>query len=316
MRSFLRLTFIAMTAASAAACSHTTHDPAMPHSAKDDGKGDAIVVRAASCWLGGIWSDALGEQKLAWKDTRTPGIAQRCKDVLDDPGMRQITPRAVDAIARKLENQPERVLLHTVAEASRENLHARRAANRVKVDYADDTTTASERRNDKIFAAPQLRKSDALLALLNDTGPYAADARAIGLLLAIDRVEIARGLPKHLKIEVLDAPCHEVFGVTAPQLAHDDAAPVPSGMWLSYLSVAANAAGHGVPDAKLDPSHREPLAWNGLLDGFADKLHVLGPHVTQPQLNQVLAAVADRLDDQYKSERSVAMSYVVKPRGS
>jgi hypothetical protein len=115
-----------------------------------------------------------------------------------------------------------------------------------------------------------------------------------------------------LKIEVLDAPCHEVFGVTAPQLAHDDAAPVPSGQWLTYLSIAANAAGHGVPDVKLDVSHREPLAWNGLLDGFADKLHVLGPHVTQPQLEHVLVAVADRLDDQYKSERTVAMSYVRK----
>ena len=309
MRSFLRLAFFAMTAASAAACSHTTHDAATAVNTTRDDKGDALVVRAASCWLGGLWSDALGEQKVAWKDTRSPGIAQRCKDVLDDPGMRQISPRAVDAIARKLEHQPERVLLHTVASAARENLHARRAANRVKVDYADGTTTASERRNDRIFAAPQLRKSDALVALLEDTGPYAADARAIGLLLAVDRVEIARGLPKHLKIEVLDAPCREVFGVTALQLAHDDAEPVPSGTWLSYLSVAANAAGHAVPDATLDPSHREPLAWNGLLDGFADKLHVLGPHVTQPQLGHVLAAVADRLDDQYKSERNVALSY-------
>jgi hypothetical protein len=317
MRSFLRLAFFGMTAASAVACSHTTHDAATALNDAHNGnaKGDAIVVQAASCWLGGIWSDALGEQKLAWKDTRTAGIAQRCKDVLDDPGMRQISPRAVDLIARKLDHQAERVLLHTVASAARENMHARRAANRVKTDYADDTTTQSERRNDKIFAAPQLRKSDALVALLEDAGPYAADARAIGLLLAVDRVEIARGLPKHLKIEVLDVPCREVFGVSAPQLTHDDAAPIPSGTWLSYLSVAANAAGHGVPDVKLDPSHREPLAWNGLLDGFADKLHVLGPHVSHPQLNQVLGAVADRLDDQYKSERSVAMSYV-KPRGS
>jgi hypothetical protein len=308
MRSFLRIAFFAMTAASAAACSHTTHGGATALNDAHSDKGDAVVVRAASCWLGGIWSDALGEKKLAWSDTRTAGIAQRCKDVLDDPGMSQISPRAVDLIARKLDHQPERVLLHTVAEASRENLHARRAANRVKVDYADDTTTPSERRSDKIFAAPQLRKSDALLALLNDTGPYAADARAIGLLLAVDRVEIARGLPKHLKIEVLAAPCHEVFGVDAPSLAHDDTAPVPSGTWLSYLSIAANAAGHAVPDVKIDVTHREPLAWNGLLDGFADKLRVLEPHA-HPQLGHVLTAVADRLDDQYKSERSVALSY-------
>src|SRR5438874_60186 len=166
--------------------------------------------------------------------------------------MRQISPRAVDLIARKLEHQPERVLLHTVASAARENLHARRAADRVKVDYADDTTTPSERRNDKIFAAPQLRKSDALLALLDDAGPYAA---------------------------------------------------------------AARAAGHAVPgDATLDPAHREPLAWNGLLDGFADKLRVLEPHVVEPQLGHVLESVATRLDDQYKNKHSITLSYTKKKK--
>ena len=101
--------------------------------------------------------------------------------------------------------------------------------------------------------------------------------------------------------------------MTAPTLAHDDATSIPTGTWLSYLSVAANAAGHAVPgDVKLDVSHREPLAWNGLLDGFADKLRVLEPRVAQPQLGKVVNSVADRLDDQYKSERSVALSYAKK----
>lgn len=309
MRTFLRATFVLATV-SLAACTHS----APKATAASGDHGDALVVRAASCWLGGIWSDALGEKKLAWTDTRTPGIEARCKEALDDPGMRQITPRAVDLLARKLDHQPERVLLHTVADAARENMNARRAANRVKTDFADDTTTPSERRADKIFAAPQLRKSDALVALLGDAGPYAADARAIGLLLAVDRVEIARGLPKHLKIEVLDAPCRQVFGVAAPTLPHDDTAAIPSGTWLAYLSVAATAAGHPT-EASLAPAHREPLAWNGLLDGFADKLRVLEPHVAEPQLGQVIEAVAARLDDQYKGERSVAMSYTTKRPG-
>src|SRR5260221_6892033 len=71
MRTFLRLAFIATTI-SAAACSHTTHDAATAHD-QSSARGDALVVRAASCWLGGIWSDALGEKKLAWSDTRTSG---------------------------------------------------------------------------------------------------------------------------------------------------------------------------------------------------------------------------------------------------
>ncbi len=309
MRTFLRATFVAGSI-SLAGCTHSTHGA----TAANADHGDALVVRAASCWLGGIWSDAVGEKKLAWNDTRTPGIEARCKAALDDPGMRGITSRAVDLLARKLDHEPERVLLHNVADAARENANARRAANRVKVDFADDTTTPSERRADKIFAAPQLRKSDALLALLDDKGPYAADAHAIGLLLAVDRVEIARGLPKHLKIEVLDAPCRQIFGVAAPAMPRDDTAPIPSGTWLSYLSVAATAAGHPT-ESSLDPAHREPLAWNGLLDGFADKLRVIEPHVAEPELERVVESVAARLDDQYKSERSVAMSYATKKQG-
>lgn len=312
MRTLRRITLVLATAA-LAACGHSGPNA---NTARAD-QGDALVVHAASCWLGGIWSDALGEKKLAWSDTRTPGIAQRCKETLDDPGMRQITPRAIDVLARKLDHQPERALLYAVADAARENMNARRAADRVKDDLGDDTTTKDERRADKIFAAPQLRKSNALLALLDDSGPYAADARAIGLLLAVDRVEIARGLPKHLKIEVLDAPCRQVFGVEAPVIPRDDTAPIPTGTWLSYLSVAAGAAGHAVPaEVALDPSHREPLAWNGVLAGFADKLRVIEPRVAEPQLERVVEAVAARLDDQYKGERTVALSYATKRQGA
>ncbi len=315
MRSFLRIVFLGLVAGSAA-CSHSITETAKSaHRGRDAAvHGDAIVVQAASCWLGGIWSDALGETRLAWSDTRTTGIEQRCKDTLDDPGMRTISARAEALLGRKLDGERERTLLHEVASAARENLLARRAANRVKADSADDTTTPTERRNDKIFAAPQLHKSDALVALMNDAGPYAADARAIALLLAVDRVEIARGLPKHLKIEVLDVPCRTIFGVNAPVLPRDDAAPVPSGTWLSYLSIAAEAAGHGLPSeaSALEATHREPLAWNGLLDGLADKLRVVKPHVGESQLGHVMDAVAARLDDQYQGERSVALSYLKK----
>ncbi len=266
------------------------------HAPTSASRGEAIVVASASCWLGGIWSDALGEKKSAWTDTRTPGIEHRCKDVLDTPGMRTIEPRSVDTIARKIDDADARVLLHAVADAARENRNARHVADRVKTDYADDTTTSDERRNDKLFAAPELRRADALVTLLHQTGKYAADARAIGLLLAIDRVEIARGLPKHLKIEVLERPLREVFGVAAPALPRDDAAPIPSGTWLSYLSVAAGAAGHAVPTTATNVAQREPLAYRGVLAGLADKLRVVGPNVGSGDLGRVVGAVTVRLD--------------------
>jgi hypothetical protein len=269
------------------------------------------VIAAASCWLGGLWSDAVGEQKLAWADTRTAGITNRCKEVLDTDGMRAVDPRAVETVARRLGDDSQRTLLREVASAARENQNARRVADRVKADYADDTTTRTERTNDKLFAATALRKSEALVALLHDAGPYAADAHAIALLLTIDRVEIARGLPKHLKITLLEGPLRDVFGVAGPQLPQDDAAPVPTGTWLSYLSTVSSAAGHAIPpEASNDPAHREPLAWNGVLEGLADKLRTTAPHDgAQVPLGRVVTAVVTRLDSQYATERSVALSY-------
>jgi hypothetical protein len=279
--------------------------------------GDAVVVAAASCWLGGLWSDAIGEKKLAWSDTRTTGIDKRCKEVLDTEGMRAIDPRAVETVARKLSGDSQKALLREVANAARENQSARHVADRVKADYADDTTTLTERNSDKLFAAPALRKFDALSALLHDSGPFAADAHAIGLLLTLDRLEIARGLPKHLKVEVLAGPFQEVFGVVAPRLPHDDAAPVPTGTWLSYLSVAASAAGHAIPEgSSTDPAHREPLAWNGVLEGLADKLRTLAPHSDSKPLGQVIGSVVTRLDDQYATQRSVALSFAPKKHTS
>jgi hypothetical protein len=274
--------------------------------------GEAIVVGAASCWLGGLWSDAVGEKKLAWSDTRTPGIEKRCNDILPGAAMQAIDRRAVDVIAHKLDNETERALLREVAGAARENRDARRAADRVKVDTADDTTTPTERRSDKLAAGAVLRKSDSLRALLNDQGPYAADAHAIGMLLAVDRVQIARGLPMHLKVDVLETALHEVFGVAPPTaLPTDEAAPLQRGVWLSYVSGVASAAGHPIPaDAPQAVVHREPLAWSGMLKGFADKLRVLEPSVTTTTpLRTVVDAVVGRLDEQYDTQRAVGMSF-------
>jgi hypothetical protein len=276
--------------------------------------GESLVIGAASCWLGGLWSDALGEKKLAWNDARTPGIERRCSAVLEGTAMRAIDPRAVDEVARRLDDDAQRTFLREVAAGARENLEARRAADRVKADYADDTTTLTERKSDKLFAGAVLRKSDGIVALLHDAGPYAVDAHAVGLLLAVDRVEIARGLPMHLKVDVLAAPVREVFGVASPAMPADDAAPLPKGTWLAYLGAVASAAGHGIPaDASSEPAHREPLAWNGMLEGFAERLRALSSDSrSKTDLGAVMGSVASRLDEQYATQRSVALSFAKK----
>jgi hypothetical protein len=86
---------------------------------------------------------------------------------------------------------------------------------------------------------------------------------------------------------------------------------LPTGTWLTYLSVVANAAGHAIPaQASSEPAHREPLAWNGVLEGLADKLRTLEPRVGQEaRFGQVVDAVVTRLDGQYTTERSVALSF-------
>jgi hypothetical protein len=52
-------------------------------------------------------------------------------------------------------------------------------------------------------------------------------------------------------------------------------------VWLTYLSDVARAAGHAVPDKATTPREREPWAWGGVIEGFADKLRAdtgkLGP---------------------------------------
>ncbi|HEY8074373.1 MAG TPA: hypothetical protein VIF62_09690, partial [Labilithrix sp.] len=180
---------------------------------------------AASCWLGGLWSDAAGEQS----DARQQGIDQRCNTVLSAietkpyetyAALRAVDERVVIDLAAKLETHGSKELvplLHAVADASREGVRARHAADRVKGDYAMEVDPGS-RRADKDAAATPLGASRALATLLHYDGAAKEDARAIGLLLALDRLEIARGLPKHLKVIATGGALKEVFGVDPPTL--------------------------------------------------------------------------------------------------
>jgi hypothetical protein len=273
------------------------------------GDAHALVLQAASCWLGGLWSDALGEVDAA----RDAGIRDRCLAVVQavsDPATVSYYPlRAVDAgavahlakhvhdlAARDEHDAPHAKelasLLTTVADASRDSVRARRAADDVKAAY-DSPLSADDRRAAKVAAAPHLQAAPGLHELLMYRGPYEADARTIGLLFVVDRMEIARGLPKHLKIYTVEGALSDVFGVSAPQLSKDVAAPIPTGTWLEYLTRVAAVAGHPVPEDARDPQNREPFAWSGTLEGLADRLRELH---ADPRLDRVAQAVVRRLD--------------------
>jgi hypothetical protein len=287
-----------------------------------------LVILATSCWMGGLWSDALGESG----DARYAGIERRCNALLKEVDvpqtnrvptsqpeaayypMRAVEPAVVDAIAGRVDAlaksdpaqaphaQDNVALLRAVAAAARETIHARRAADSVKEDVREAPAAAATS-SDKRQAAEPLRAGDALGALFRaDVGPYTDEAHAIALLSALDRMEIARGLPKHLKIETVRVAFREVFGVSAPELPDDASAPIHSGTWLTYLTDVAAAAGHPVPGDAHDPQNREPLAWTGVLQGFADRLQGLPAHGAVA-LATVEQGISARLDREYKDGR-------------
>jgi hypothetical protein len=197
-------------------------------------------------------------------------------------------------------------LLLRVADATRETMHARRAADKVKMEALGDLLSG-EYHAEKVAAAPELMKSASLRALLvAEVGPYDTEAQIIGLLSAIDRMEIARGLPQHLKLYSVEGPYRNVFGVSAPAVPEDAAAAVKKGTWLGYAAEVAAAAGHPVPSDALDPRHREPLAWNGILEGYADKLRALESDLPPSTLlGNVAHAITVRLDQQYAKQRAL-----------
>jgi hypothetical protein len=326
-----------LVAIAAAACATST--PARsPDQGASPGVLDAheLVMRATSCWMGGLWSDALGESG----DARYAGIERRCNALLKEvniaaevrpPGiaervpttqaeeayhpMRAVDPAVVDAIAMRVDAVAKRdpvqaphardnvALLRATAAAARETIHARRAADQVKVDIRDAPASPATV-GDKRQAAAPLSAGDALTALFHlNAGPYTDEAHAIALLSALDRMEIARGLPKHLKIEVVRAGFQEVFGVSTPALPEDAAAPTRSGTWLTYLADVAAAAGHPVPSDAHDPQNREALAWTGVLQGFADRFRGLPGHATAASLGTVEQGILARLDREYQDER-------------
>ncbi len=329
---------MAALAVTAMACSGSRR-PAATTTAAPGASAHDVVIEATSCWMGGLWSDALDEEGAA----RDAGINRRCDALLRNVDvastahargiaermppstpeqayypMRAVEPYVVDAIASSVRarahGDPWRAsdtdrlvtLLRAVANAARENVHARRAADRVKED-ARESPSAETREDDKRAAGATLQEGDGLRALfVADVGPYAADARAIGLLMALDRMEIARGLPKHLKVYAVGVAFREVFGVAPPPVPDDPPTPVRSGTWLAYLTEVAAAAGHPVPADARDPQNREPLAWTGTLEGFADRLRVDAARSdAATPLATVERAIVARLDQQCRNERSI-----------
>jgi hypothetical protein len=287
--------------------------------------GHNLAILAAACWFGGIWSDAEGDSE----DTRGHATEARCHDVVrrvygaDSEDhyrqLRALEPSVVGDVAAKVEtlakedsdDAPRREtlakLVQAVAGAEREAMFARRAAARVKRDLDHEPEKLNA---DDAAAVDPLKDTRMLEALLKfDGGDITHDAHALGILAALDHVEVARVLPRHLKLYALGGVNQLLFGVPLPDAVSDPKAKHTRTYWLDYVVSVASAAGHPVPEAAKLPKKREPLAWGGMLEGYADKLRVdIDGLAKDTRLHNVASVVVQRLDAEYRAQSSALLA--------
>ena len=293
--------------------------------------GHNLAMLASACWFGGLWSDAEGDSE----ETRAQATDARCHDVVrrvygkDDDDhyhqLRALEPSSVGEVAAKVEtlakedaddaprSQTLAHLVQAVAGAEREAMLARRAGTRVKrdLDHEPDKLSA-----DDAAAVQPLSDTRLLEALLKfDGGDLAHDAHALGMLAALDRVEVARALPRHLKMYAVGGVNQLLFGVALPDPPADAQAPAKKRtFWLDYLVLAAKAAGHPVPDTVKIPKKREPLAWGGMLEGYADKMRAdIAGLLPDTRLHNIASIGVQRLDAEYQAEANALTGPPAKP---
>jgi hypothetical protein len=276
-----------------------------------------LVIATASCLLGPLWSEAEGE---TGGSERRAATAKRCAAVVhavtgeDDPtkveALRMLDASMTDPLVAKVkELDPSNDLARfasSLVMASREAASARRAAAKVRADIErlrsdKDKATARERDADRLSAdeadvVPALRTGAGLESLVHYAGAHAAEAHAIGVLLALSRVRAAQDLPKHMKLYTVAPAYAAVFGVQPPPLSEHAKDKLKPGAWLAYVTSVAAACGHPVPETAKKPKEREPLAWSGVLAGFVDRLKAAQPEIQDQGLADVVKLAIERLE--------------------
>ena len=281
----------------------------------------ALFIEAASCWLGGVWGDALGQQgamKQAASESRCRDVERRVWATEDKTHYEQLRALEMNAVADVVAKVDETAkadgvdeamgnalvrLTAAVADEQKELMLARRAADRVKRDLDREPDKLSA---DEVDAVGQLRAHAKLQALLDFAfPPLANEARAFALLGALDHVELARGLPKHLKLYAVADQFRLFFGVEVPDVPQDATRKLVPGTWLAFLTETARAAGHPVRSDAKTPRERDALAWAGMLEGFHDKLKIVADTLAPAtELSHVVAVAMHRLEAEYNAQQA------------
>lgn len=228
--------------------------------------------------------------------------------------LRAVEPNEVGTLADRIQNMNGSEALvrefQAIADAARETMMARRAAHRIDKDISG-VRDPSKRMEDERAAIDPLSTSEALQQLMtfeSDDRSIASEARAIGILMALERMEDARGLPKHMKVYAVQGPYQAIFGVKPPPAPEDPKAPLKAGAWLAYLSQTATAAGHPLPYQAKTIQQRELMAWNSVAEGMADKLRMLAPQMPNDDVREATLGAMRRLDTQFRSAETVVLA--------
>ena len=277
-----------------------------------------LVIATASCLLGPLWAEAEGESGAS---ERRAATAKRCASVVhtvtgeDDPmkveALRMLDASITDPLVAKVKElgDPNGELARfatALVVSARESASARRAAAKLRADIErirndKEKAAARERDADRLSAdeanvVPALRAGAGLDSLAHYSGAYAAEAHAAAVLFALSRVRAAQDLPKHMKLYTVAPAYAAIFGVQPPPLPERAKDKLKPGTWLTYVTAVANACGHPVPATAKKPKEREPLAWAGVLAGFADRLKADQPQIEDAGLAEVVKFVVERLE--------------------
>ena len=227
--------------------------------------------------------------------------------------LRMLDPSITDPLVAKVKeleasesNGEVTKLASALVATAKESASARRAAAKLRADIErlktdKEKTVARERDADRLSAdeanvVGALRTGTGIQELAHFSGAYESEAHATAVLFALSRVRAAQDLPKHMKLYTVAPAYAAIFGVQPPPLPQNAKDRLKPGAWLAYVTAVAAACGHPVPDTAKKPKEREPLAWAGVLAGFADRLKADQPQIKDAGLAEVVKFVIERLE--------------------
>lgn len=222
------------------------------------------------------------------------GVAEN--DVAALRAMREIDDATATKLAQAIEarvpaGDPRPALVRAAAEACREASRVRRAAQAIRAGGVG------------VRGEDALGEDRALVRLAGlDLGERTSAARLVALVLAADRVEIARDLPPRARVRAIAGPLALSFGAAPPA---EGAGGLRDDAFAALLEDAAKRGGHATTAvAGASVQAREAEALVGVAAAFADRFDGLTPTLGEEEGARVARGYALRLRQALEARRN------------